>query len=329
MSPPLQNEGRMATFYDSLPVIETELFSSMPAEFRRTGILTPWAEANKGGRAIDCFLEGPCFDRDGSLYVTDIPFGRIFRISPNGVWALRAEYEGEPNGLAIHRDGRIFIADYRNGLLVLDPGRARPEPLLARRNSESFKGLNDLTFASNGDLYFTDQGQTGLHDPTGRVFRLRADGRLDCLVSNVPSPNGLVLNLAEDVLFVAATRGNSVWRLPLMRDGSVAKVGLFHQFLFGTSGPDGLALDQADNLLVAHAGLGSGFLLSGRGEPLYRIRSCRGLTVTNAAYGGPDGRDLYLTESETGSILRARMPVAGRPLFSHPENRSHPPEEAT
>jgi gluconolactonase len=176
--------------------------------------------------------------------------------------------------------------------------------------------LNDLTFAANGDLYFTDQGQTGLHDPTGRVYRLSPDGKLDLLIVNVPSPNGLVLNLAENVLYVAVTRGNSIWRMPLMRDGSVSKVGLFFQF-FGSSGPDGLALDQEDNLVVAHASLGSAFLLSRRGEPMYRIRSCRGATVTNAAFGGDDGRTLYLTESETGTILVAHMPVAGRPMYSH------------
>jgi gluconolactonase len=46
--------------------------------------------------------------------------------------------------------------------------------------------------ASNGDVYFTDQGQTGLHDPTGRVYRLAPDGRLDCLIDTGISPNGLV-----------------------------------------------------------------------------------------------------------------------------------------
>lgn len=306
----------MVNLFEPLPVIETEVFTSMPDSFRRPGARTEWAEANKGGAEVDCFIEGPSFDRGGNLYVVDIPFGRIFRISPAGEWALAAEYDGEPNGLKIQRDGRIFVADYRNGLLRLDPGSGRVLPVLPRRNSERFKGLNDLTFASNGDLYFTDQGQTGLHDPTGRVYRLSPDGRLDCLIANVPSPNGLVLNLAENVLYVAVTRGNSIWRMPLMRDGSVSKVGLFFQF-FGSSGPDGLALDQEDNLVVAHASLGSAFLLSRRGEPLYRIRSCRGATVTNAAFGGTDRRELYLTESETGTILVARMPVPGRPMYSH------------
>ena len=50
-------------------------------------------------------------------------------------------------------------------------------PYLVRANVERFKGVNDLFFAANGDLYFTDQGLTGLHDPTGRVFRVRPNGR--------------------------------------------------------------------------------------------------------------------------------------------------------
>ena len=86
------------------------------------------------------------------------------------------------------------------------------QPVLTSRNSESFKGCNDLHIASNGDIYFTDQGQTGLHDPTGRVYRLSRPGRLDCLIDTGISPNGLVLDPAETVLFVAMTRDNAVWR---------------------------------------------------------------------------------------------------------------------
>src|SRR5690606_37819119 len=103
--------------------------------------------------------------------------------------------------------------------------------------AEGFKGVNDLFFAANGDLYFTDQGQTGLQDPTGRLFRLRADGRLDCLLDNVPSPNGLVMNLEETALYLAVTRANAIWRVPLLRDGGTTKVGNFVQ-LTGGWGPD-------------------------------------------------------------------------------------------
>src|SRR5690606_34756226 len=109
---------------------------------------------------------------------------------------------------------------------VLDLKTGQIEPLLETAYSEGFKGLNDLHFASNGDLYFTDQGQTGIGDPTGRVFRLRADGGLDKLVTNAPSPNGVTLNLRESQVYVAITRSQQIWRLPLMADGAPSKTGV-------------------------------------------------------------------------------------------------------
>ena len=296
--------------------ITTEIFARLPDNFR-TLRPTAWSDANRGGKPVDCFLEGPAFDRAGNLYVVDIPFGRVFRIGPDGIFHLVAEYEGEPNGLKIHRDGRIFIADYRNGIMLLDPARGAVSPLVERRWSERLKGPNDLFFAAGGDLYFTDQGQTGLHDPTGRVFRWREGGRLEPLIGTVPSPNGLVMNADETVLYVAVTRANAVWRLPLMPDGTVSKVGVFVQLSGGLGGPDGMALDAEGNLAVAHAGLGTVWVVSRLGEPLHRVRSCTGILTTNLAYGGADGRDLYITESETGTILRARMPLAGKTMFSH------------
>ena len=307
-----------------LQTILAEPFASMPPKYRRPGVQTAWAEANKGGAAVDCFLEGPCFDREGHLYVVDIPFGRVFRISPVADWTLVAEYEGWPNGLRIARDGRIFIADYRQGLAHLDPASGEVSALLSHRNSEGFKGLNDLTIAANGDILFTDQGQTGLHDPTGRVYRLREGGheggRLELLLANVPSPNGLVLSADEKVLFVAATRGNCIWRGPIMADGTLSKVGNFFQ-LYGPTGPDGLAMDDAGNLAIAHPGSGSVWLVDPQGEAIARVRGPAGCFITNLAYGyDKDGRaneQLYMTDSQNGVVLRAQMPQRGRTLVSH------------
>ena len=297
-------------------VIQTEVFSEIPARFRKQNQFPIWARVNRPGLELSSFIEGPSFDRAGNLYIVDIPYGRIFRISPAGSWDLVTEYDGEPNGLKFHKDGRAFICDYKNGLVTLDVASGKVTPLLERTQSERFKGLNDLIFASNGDVYFTDQGHTGMHDPVGHVYRLAADGKLTCLLDNVPSPNGLVLNAVETVLLVAATRSNSIWRVPLTPDGGVTKVGIF-AYLSGGIGPDGMAMDAAGNLVVAHVGMGCAWLLSPKGEPLYRIQSCRGEGVTNMAFGGADGKALFITESETGTILKAAMPHPGTRLFSH------------
>lgn len=287
-------------------LVETRVLTRVPDALRKP-VRSQWADANKGGSAIDSFLEGPCFDPAENLYVVDIPHGRIFRITPALEWSLVAEYDGWPNGMKF-RDGRLWIADYRNGLLKMDPATGAHETLLGHRNSESFKGLNDLTFDGEGNCYFTDQGQTGLHDPTGRVFRLRPSGQLDLVLSNVPSPNGIVVDDHRKALYVAVTRANQVWRGPIQQDGSVSKVGAFQSF-YGPSGPDGLALDGGGRLILAHASLGGVVVMAPTGEITHVLKSCAGRTVTNIALR-PGGSTLVITESETGTIMQAELPAA-------------------
>ena len=286
-------------------LIEARVLTRMPDALRRP-IRSAWADANKPGHLADSFLEGPCFDRSGNLYVTDIPHGRIFRIDADLNWHCAAEYGGWPNGLAIHADGSLWIADYQRGILCLDPADGHVTTVLGHRNSESFKGVNDLSFDAQGRLFFTDQGQTGLHDPTGRVYRFDpVTGRLDLLLANAPSPNGIALSADGKVLFVAVTRANQVWRAPLLADGSISKMGAFQTY-FGTSGPDGLALHSDGRLVVAHASLGGAFVLSPLGEVTHFVKSPVGTTVTNVAFL-PGTSQLVMTESASGSVLQATI----------------------
>jgi gluconolactonase len=295
--------------FEPAELIKTEVFARLPDRLK----VTPTAQ-----RPHASFLEGPSFDREGRLYCVDVHNGRLLRVDQRGEFELVAEYDGEPNGIKIHRDGRIFVADHKNGLMLLDPDAGKVTPILERARRERFKGLNDLVFASNGDLYFTDQGQSGLEDMSGRVWRLRADGVVQLLVQNVPSPNGLVLSQDEKMLYVAATRANAIWRLPLTlnEDGSVMRVGAFIN-LSGGIGPDGMALDAEGSVVIAHIGLGTVWVFDRIGMPRYRIKSCAGLGTSNVAYGGADRRTLYITESETGQILTARLPVPGQVMYSH------------
>ena len=296
-------------------VIQTEVFARLPDRYRAPGRSSSWLE----GRQYDTlhsFLEGPAFDRAGTLYCTDIPYGRVFRVSPDGEFDLVVEYDGEPNGLKIHQDGRLFVADHKRGILEIDTASREVKPVVERAFGEGFRGPNDLHFARNGDLYFTDQGQSGHQAPNGSVYALRAKGGLVRIMDGIPSPNGLVLSLDERILYVNVTRANAVWRLPLMGDNRVTKVGTFLQ-LSGGSGPDGLAIDEEGGLVVAHPGLGAVWRFSREGELTHRVVSCAGKKTTNIAFGGAGNQTLFITESETGSILSARMPVPGTRMFSH------------
>ncbi|WP_313311055.1 SMP-30/gluconolactonase/LRE family protein [Pulveribacter sp.] len=294
--------------FSAPPILRAEQIATLPVHLRRQGQTAPWLQVQQRGRPAHSFIEGPAFDEAGRLLFTDIPYGRIFRMQAGGQVELVFEYDGEPNGLKSLAPGRWLIADHKHGILLLDLEQGRVTPHCDRPLLERFKGVNDLYLAADGTLYFTDQGQTGLHDPTGRVYQLSPDGRLQCLLDNVPSPNGVVLEASGEALLVAATRANQVWRLPLLLGGGVSKVGAFIN-LSGGVGPDGLAIGPDGCIAVCHPGLASVWIFSRHGEPLWRVVSPVGRMTTNCVFGGPDGRTLYITESDTASIVSATLPV--------------------
>lgn len=293
-------------WFDPPRPIAASLLSRLPDQLRRPRP-SAWAEANRGGAPIDSFLEGPCFDSAGNLFCVDIPHGRVFRVAGSR-WEAIADYGGWPNGLAA-RGAELVVADYRHGLLALDPRDGAMAPILETALTEGFRGLNDVVVHPDGSLIFTDQGQTGLQDPTGRVFRLHADGRLDRLIANGPSPNGLVLNRAATHLLVAMTRSCEVWRFALRADAMVGKANLFFRAPAGTMGPDGLAVDAHDRLFVANPGHGQVWVVDPQGICTHRVDcTAFGRLPTNCTLA-PDGRTLVISESESGCLLAAEIPA--------------------
>ena len=213
-----------------------------------------------------------------------------------------------PTASRSSRDGRILVADYRHGIMELDAQAGRMQTILTARNSESFKGCNDLHLASNGDIYFTDQGQTGLHDPTGRVYRLAAGGRLDCLIDTGISPNGLVLDPARG----RAVRGDD----PRQR-GVADAVHEGRQRLQGRP----LLLDvRAERpRRHDHGQRGPAVRRACLAGPCLRVRAewridradqiLRRPSCTNVAIGGDNRDRLYITELVTGTVLVADIGV--------------------
>ena len=111
-------------------------------------------------------------------------------VAPDGSCEVGFEYDGQPNGMKFLTDGRLLVADHHKGMVLCDPKTAKSEPWFDRYLLEPFLGCNDLTIAKNGDIWFTDQGQSGWHNPNGRLFRVRAGSdRLELMLDGIPSPH--------------------------------------------------------------------------------------------------------------------------------------------
>jgi len=289
--------------------IEASLFTRLPDELHYRGEPNDWVRTTRPGRRLHSFIEGPCFDDAGHLWLVDVPYGRIFRVDPSGGWTVPMSYDGEPHGLARQSDGTFAVADYRHGLMLFDPEAGSMAPLCNRINTENFRGLGDVTCAPNGDLWFTDPGRSSLTDPTGRLFRLRnGQTRPELILQNVPYPNGVALGPDGAFVYLAATRANAVWRLMAEAPDPVYPMAGTYVQLSGGLGPDGIAVDREGRLAVAHAQAGRAWLFDKLGDPIARIRT-PGCSWTTSVAFAPDSSALFILDAETGSIFRTPLPV--------------------
>jgi gluconolactonase len=292
-----------------VPLAGTTLYALIPPSPQAAETSAPWF-ALQQRPARPSFIEGLTPGPAGTLYLVDVPWGRVLEHRENGETRTILQYDGQPNGLALRPAGGVLLADFEHGLLQADelsPG-AEIRPLLTRYGMSRFKGLNDVLVARTGDVYFSDQGGTGLHDPSGRIFCLRPDGELRLLLDGLPSPNALALDEANRVLYVAVTRDNAVWKVPLRSDGTTAKVGRYIQ-LSGGAGPDGLALTARGWLLVTHLGLGVVWLFDGKGRPVLAYECPTGDDPTSVTVASDD-RHVLIAEASSGSVLVATLPAA-------------------
>ncbi len=287
-----------------LDIATATLHARLPETLHYQGEPTEWVRVTRPGLSLHSFLEGPCFDDDGALWLVDVPYGRLFRIGPEGDWDVAHRYDGEPHGLASLGSGRFAIADYAKGLLRFDAGTGAIETICSKTNTEAFRGVADITRAPNGDLWFTDPGRTSLSDPTGRLFRLAAGASAPQLVlANIPYPNGVALSPDGAFVYVAATRANAVWRLLADAPDPVWPMTGTYIQLSGGLGPDGLACHPSGLLAVAHAQAGRAFLFNDIGDPLAVIKTPEGRWTTAVRFT-PDGSALCIVEAETGSVYK-------------------------
>jgi gluconolactonase len=149
------------------------------------------------------------------------------------------------------------------------------------------------------------------------VYRLRSNGELQRLVDNAPSPNGITLNTGNTHVYVAVTRSQQIWRLPLMAGGTPSKTGVAIQLSGGHAGPDGIETDEQDGLAVCHLGVGV-WRFDSNALPTHLVHAGKHhRLMTNIAFGGAKGTTLHVTDSLNGEILTAEMPVPGKRMFAH------------
>lgn len=278
--------------------------------------------------------EGPAWDPELGLLTSGE--GNINRLDRDGKSSVYRKDSGS-NGLMFDRQGRLVICEPARRRVTRLDREGKVTVLADRYDGKRFNQPNDLTIDSKNRLYFSDPcygDRLGMElvDADGKkvegVYRIDPDGKVTRIITHeVDRPNGLVVTADDKYLFVADNNNDTVggarklWRFDLKADGTIdpASRTLIHDWKT-TRGPDGMKLDAAGRLFVA-AGLNRPnppfetaekptagvYVFSPEGELLEFLAITRDET-TNVAFGGNDGKTLFVTAGGTLWSVRALTP---------------------
>nr|WP_306268866.1 SMP-30/gluconolactonase/LRE family protein [Pararhizobium sp. IMCC3301] len=284
------------------------LFTKLPDALHHKGVPSAWARMTRPGQDMHSFLEGAFFDAARNLWLSDVPYGRVFRVSPGGDWDVMHQFAGEPHCMRISPDGRHIAVDYEHGLIELT-GHDSFSTLSTGITDQPFMGLSDMCYGPDDTLWFTDSGRSSLSDPSGRVYSLPAAGELRLVLDCVPYSNGICLSPDGAWVYVAATRSNQIWRFSSrLPESGPPMVGTFLQ-LNGGLGPDGLGTNSAGWLAVAQAQAGRAYVFDGLGDPIAEIRLPDGLWTTSVTFHPDNPTELYIIDAQFGAVFTCTIPT--------------------
>ncbi len=274
------------------------------------------------------FTEGPVWVPDGYLLFSDPNANTIYRWSEDdglSVFRTKSGYTGVDigsykqsgsNGLAIDSEERLTINEHGNRRVTRLEKNGVLTVLADRYDGKRLNSPNDLVYKSDGSLYFTDPpfGLPKVFDdprkelPYSGVFRL-SDGRLQLLSAELTGPNGLAFSPDEKYLYVGNwdEKKKVVMRYEVSADGSLANGTVFVDVTkaSGEDAIDGVKVDRQGNVYVS--GPGGLWILSPDGRHLGTIEGPE--HPHNFAWGGADGRTLYMTARS--GLYRMRLNVPG------------------
>jgi gluconolactonase len=227
-----------------------------------------------------------------------------------------------PSCTGMDHQGRvIWCADNDRQLMRLEKDGTHTV-LSSGMNGQRFSGPNDIAIAADDAVYLADN-DFGLRDAgknpdkqlQNGIYRIK-DGKTTMVLSGADlggTPNGIALSPDGKWMYLS-TSGRKMRRYAVNPDGTL---GAFTVFTEGVGIGDGQKTDKTGNVYSA-SGAGPGIiritspegrLLGTINLPIYGGEPKKQICATNEAFGGPDGKTLFIAACD--AVYTVQLKTAG------------------
>ncbi len=274
--------------------------NSADEELFKPSVFTPVNSFTSGA-------EGPAVDKDGNLYAVNFSReGTIGKVTSTGQGIIFIELPDGSigNGIRFSGNGDMFIADYTNhNILKVDMSTKQ---LNVFAHDTSMNQPNDIAIDKKDRLYASDPNWK---EGTGQIWRIDLDAKIILLEDKMGTTNGIEVSADDKILYVNESVQRKVWAYDLSAVGEMSNKRLLIEF--PDFGMDGMRCDTEGNLYITRHGKGTVVKVSPSGKILQEI-TLTGKNPSNIAFGGKDGRTVYVTLQDQGNIETFRVDKPGR-----------------
>lgn len=296
---------------------------SLPQSLAESGVTVLRAATSTPKLTLWC--EGPAVAQNGNLYFSEQNTGNIWKVTPTGTMTKLITLGTYSNGLDFNPANKRLVACEKAQITERDAETGALLKVVARDAANVWTGggsggSNDLTFASNGDLYYTSWNQ--------HIYFRSADSSVNS-DWNFPSSygtcqwNGIEYVEEKGIVYVCQYGKNRVVTFKVNSATNLIDTSTLKQFGPTIYAPDGITVDSNYNVYVcSNSNQGtypnSVVVLDSSGTPLGSIKMTQ--TPSSAAVncvfgnsmfgGGPNPHTLYIT-GDSGAF-KVQLKVAGR-----------------
>lgn len=277
-----------------------------------------------------CLVEAPRWDGERPWY-TDILLGGIYCLDPDGTERAWLKDRTIMGGLAFNHDGKV-ICSGTHSIAWAEPATGRIGTLTSELGGAPINGINDIFPDGRGGLWLGSVDHNGLRAGQlnfgqSELWHLSAQGKATRHFTGMSFSNGIGLSPDGRTLYMNDS-GTGTYAHALNEDLTLASSRL----LCDNPDIDGLAVDAEGGVWTAGIQSGDIVRIMPDGTVDRRIPIPGGHAVA-LTFGGPDLKDLYVTNASDGAgaavtsgpevqarvprtagVLRARSDVAGLPM---------------
>jgi sugar lactone lactonase YvrE len=251
--------------------------------------------------------EGPNVDKSGNLYVVNYQKnGTVGIVTPEGKASVFVELPAGSTANAIRFDskGDMLLADFTgHNILKINSSNKKVSVLC---HSGRFNQPNDLCIMRNDLVFASDPSWK---NGNGQVWRIAPEGTATIAAGNMGTTNGIELSPDDQILYVNESVQLKVWAFDVSPSGELSNKRLFTQFT--DFGLDGMKCDKKGNLYITRYGKGVVAVFSPECK-LIREIALKGKKTSNLAFGGRDGKTVFVTMQDRKNVESFRNKIPGK-----------------